>query len=216
MTRSEIRNLQLALNKFTGACLSGVGNLIVDGLDGVSTTKRVELAKFYLGYERPINVTVDHTFLLRIRFPKDPRYSSPIRIARGITRRTKQRSEWRSNKSRASRDHGVGAFDGKPVALWFIPHLQWARSHGWRGGLSSGWRDPVYSEKLCIRICGRPSCPGRCAGRTSNHVGSDKPKGAIDVSDYARFGTLMRSCPHQPKIYNALPNDPVHFSSTGR
>jgi hypothetical protein len=41
------------------------------------------------------------------------------------------------------------------------------------------------------------------------------PTGAIDVSDYGRFGTLMRSCPHAPRIFNNLPHDPVHFSSTG-
>jgi hypothetical protein len=26
----------------------------------------------------------------------------------------------------------------------------------------------------------------------------------------------MRNCPHQPRISNALPRDPVHFSHTGR
>jgi hypothetical protein len=36
----------------------------------------------------------------------------------------------------------------------------------------------------------------------------------IDVSDLARFGQLMLQCPHEPRIFNAVPTDPVHFSAT--
>lgn len=112
---------------------------------------------------------------------------------------------------------GVQWFDGRQCASWLVPYLQWARAHGWKGYLTSGWRDPAYSEKLCLSMCGRPSCPGRCAGRASNHSGSVKPHGAIDVSDYYTFGRLMRSCPYTPHIYNALgAQDPVHMSATGR
>jgi hypothetical protein len=42
-----------------------------------------------------------------------------------------------------------------------------------------------------------------------------KPQGAIDVSDYVRFGELMKRCPHSPRIFNNLPSDRVHYSSTG-
>jgi hypothetical protein len=39
----------------------------------------------------------------------------------------------------------------------------------------------------------------------------------VDVSDYTRFGELMRRAPFRPRIFNALgPTDPTHFSSTGR
>ena len=109
----------------------------------------------------------------------------------------------------------VGTFDGKQVATWLIPYLSWARQHGWQGRLNSGWRDPEHSEKLCMDICGAPTCPGRCAGRYSNHSGSVKPKGAIAVSDYTRFGQLMAQCPLSPRIFNDLPKDLVHFSATG-
>jgi Putative peptidoglycan binding domain len=109
----------------------------------------------------------------------------------------------------------VGTFDGKPVASWLIPYLSWARANGWKGRLNSGWRDPEYSEKLCWDICGAPTCPGRCAGRNSNHSGSVKPKGAIDVSYPQQFGQLMARCPLTPRIFNDLPDDPVHFSATG-
>ncbi|MGH4012254.1 MAG: hypothetical protein ACRDTH_29515 [Pseudonocardiaceae bacterium] len=113
------------------------------------------------------------------------------------------------------RPASVGIFDGVPCANWLIPYLSWAREHGWQGQLLSGWRDPAYSEGLCLKMCGAPSCPGRCAGRSSNHSGDVKPKGAIDVSDPIRFGQLMTQCPLSPRIFNDLPNDLNHFSASG-
>jgi hypothetical protein len=102
------------------------------------------------------------------------------------------------------------------VATWLRRYLVWAREHGWRGQLISGWRSPQQSEQLCFGICGRPICPGRCAGRASNHSKKQKPGGAVDVSDFARFAELMVRCPFRPRIFNALgPADPSHFSSTG-
>lgn len=111
---------------------------------------------------------------------------------------------------------GVTRYDGVVVAAWMVPYLTWARQNGWRGRLVSGWRDPNYSRSLCMRMCGAPSCPGRCAGLSSNHVGSTKPHGAVDVSDYVTFGKLMQRCPHQPRLINRLgARDPVHFSVSG-
>lgn len=106
---------------------------------------------------------------------------------------------------------GVSWYQGKQVRSVLIPHLNWARAHGWRGYVTSGYRSPAYSEQLCRSMCGAPRCPGRCAGTSSNHV-----RTAIDVSDYYTFGRLMKSCPHQPKIFNGLGSrDPVHFSPNG-
>jgi hypothetical protein len=103
-------------------------------------------------------------------------------------------------------------FTGRPVRASLYPHLVWARQHGWRGVVTSGYRTPAYSQSLCYAMCGRPSCPGRCAGTSSNHV-----RTAIDVSDYGTFGQLMKKCPHKPRIYNALgARDPVHYSPNGR
>lgn len=122
----------------------------------------------------------------------------------------------RPNKAAAARTTGVTHFDGIPVANWLVPYLEWGRAHGWHGRLVSGWRDPVYSEGLCLRMCGARSCPGRCAGRSSNHSGSEKPHGAVDVSDFYTFGRVMQSCPLAPKLINRLgAQDPVHFSQSG-
>lgn len=108
---------------------------------------------------------------------------------------------------------GVAYFDGKPVSAAVVPWLQRARANGWGGVLVSGYRDPYYSEQLCIHRCGRPSCPGTCAGRGSNHAILERL--TVDVSDYYRFGQIMRAL--GAPIFNALgARDPVHFSTTGR
>lgn len=109
---------------------------------------------------------------------------------------------------------GVGTFDGKPVAKWIIPWLKKSRQAGWDGSVTSGYRTPAYSEQLCIRMCGEPSCPGRCAGRSSNHSGKVYPHGAVDVSDYTNFARIQRQIGSPLK--NALgSSDPVHFSVSG-
>jgi hypothetical protein len=111
--------------------------------------------------------------------------------------------------------NGVGTFDGKPVAAWWVPILQKARGTGlWHGGLNSGYRSPAYSQQLCYSICGAPTCPGRCAGTTSNHTKLDS-SAAVDVSDPAGFAAAMRRL--ALPFFNALgAADPWHFSRSGR
>lgn len=134
-----------------------------------------------------------------------------------VARRDRQIvSRDRANRKAARAATGVAKYDGVPVAAWIVPYLQWARTNGWKGRLVSGWRDPEYSRQLCIRMCGAPSCAGRCAGTASNHSGSAKPNGAVDVSDYVTFERLMLRCPLSPKLINRLDaRDPVHFSVSG-
>jgi ABC-type transporter Mla subunit MlaD len=122
-----------------------------------------------------------------------------------------ERAQAEANEPPAS---GVTTFDGKQVAAWFVPWLNKIRARGrWSGVVVSGWRDPVYSEQLCLNMCGQKSCPGTCAGRASHHSGSVYPAGAIDVSDYYVFAEEARAV--GAPFYNALPNDRVHFSTTG-
>lgn len=214
---AEIRAMQESLNYFADRFLAGLAPLQVDGKLGPATNHRIRIAKWQLGYQRPLNVEPTLGFRRRLRQPKNPRWASSAAIARGVARRRRQRRSWRNNLQAAARRTGVTTFDGRPVAKWLVPYLQWARENGWKGTLNSGWRDPVYSEGLCLAMCGAPSCPGRCAGRGSNHSGSTPGHGAVDVSDYVKFGELMKTCPIEPRIFCALgPADPVHYSATGR
>lgn len=114
---------------------------------------------------------------------------------------------------------GLDTFDGVVVAAWIAYWLRKSREAGWQGSVNSGWRDPVYSEQLCYNMCGRPSCPGKCAGRSSNHSGKGSnikgDPGAVDVSDYVRFGRIQKEI-GSPLVNRLGPADPVHFSLSGK
>lgn len=87
----EVRRLQHSLNTFTERALKNVLPLAVDGKLGPETNRRIELAKFYLGYgsaERTAVVTSD--FVRRLRHPRSARYSGPRMLARAAGRRRRQ------------------------------------------------------------------------------------------------------------------------------
>lgn len=121
-------------------------------------------------------------------------------------------------------DH-INSFEGVPVAAWMVgkdagpngSHVNWLqkiRDHGWHGIVVSGARTAEHSEALCLAMCGAPSCPGRCAGRTSNHVvDAGFPDGAVDVSEYDVFERVAKEV--GAPLINDLPIDPVHFSPSG-
>jgi hypothetical protein len=102
---------------------------------------------------------------------------------------------------------GVGHFEGKPVAAWIVPALTYARAHGWKGTVTSGYRS--YADQQRIYNSGvRPAAkPG-----TSNHEGADFPRGAIDATDAAQLSAILRASPYASKLIYAGTKDPVHFS----
>lgn len=121
-------------------------------------------------------------------------------------------------------DH-ISSFEGLAVAAWMVgkdpgpngSHVNWLqkiRDTGiWHGVGVSGARTAAHSEALCFGMCGAPSCPGTCAGRSSNHVPVIYPGGAIDVSDYDNFERAAKQV--GAPLINDLPADPVHFSPSG-
>lgn len=214
MTKAEVEQLQSDLNRFTDKFLEKFPQLMVDGDRGPLTNKRIVGCKFYLGYEggRQRSMRVTAQFRRRLDRPTSREVTPAEMIELG-----KQRRKDQHERARQPAAAGATLVDGRPVANWMKPYLDFARRNGWQGTLISGFRDPAHSEQLCFQICGAASCPGRCAGRKSNHSGNKKPKGAMDVSDFKRFGELMKSCPLEPRIFNALgADDPNHFSATGR
>jgi hypothetical protein len=217
LTKPQVRALQRDMNQFQKKYLRDMAPLRVDGDLGPATKARVKTLKYYLGRDRRTRQP-GKQFRRAIQHPRTIRYSTAGQLAKGPVRRQKQRRQARQARAAASRTTGASSWrGGKVVANWLHPYLDYAKDHGWPGWVVSGYRDPAYSESLCLRMCGRPSCPGRCAGRSSNHAGSVKPQGAIDVTHYQEFGRHMKSCPLQPKIWCGLsPADPVHFSASGR
>ena len=117
------------------------------------------------------------------------------------------------HRARKRKARGVATFDGIPVAAWMVKWLRKSRDNGWQGVLVSGFRTPHHSEALCLDMCGQPSCPGTCAGKTSNHVGLIHPAGAVDVTAEDRFAEIQSKI--GSPLQNDLPSDLVHFSVSG-
>jgi hypothetical protein len=221
LSKAEVTHLQNELNQFVKTHPRlGHQPLLVDGDFGRHTKSLLRNVKYDLGYLREnMNVSVDANFFWRLNHPNavDPKHG----VTKAVMKRAKQRRNRRrravaANRFRAFLKPGVGTFDGVTVAKTAIPVLRWCREKGgWKGRLVSGYRTPAYSESLCFRMCGRPQCPGKCAGRATNHAYATPQRFAIDVSDYVNFGHIVARCPVQPHIHNSLPNDLVHFSPSG-
>lgn len=213
---SATADRQRELNAWTKRYLRNVAPLRVDGKAGKLTNSRIRSVKYYLGYGKR-GSEWNSAFVRKLRHSHSLRYSPPWQLALAFRRRRRQRALAARNNAPAA---GKAFYDGRPVAAWMVPYMDFARHYqgpgrAWEGVLVSGLRDPVYSEHLCLAMCGAPRCPGRCAGRSSHHAQSVKPNGAIDVTDYIRFGEIMERCPLKPPIFNALPTDRVHFSAQG-
>jgi hypothetical protein len=212
MTKAEIEQLQSDMNGFTKQHLRDFAPIIVDGDRGHATNRRIVICKFFLGYtgEEQRSHRLTPPFRERLERPNLKSITPKEMRELGVERRAAQHKRARQRVA-----PGVTTFDSRPVAKWMKPYLDFARKNGWTGTLNSGFRDPEESEQECFKICGAPSCAGKCAGKSSNHSGKTKPHGALDVSDFERFGKLMQQCPLEPRILNDLPDDPVHFSTTG-
>lgn len=221
MSRSEtkIKHVQQECNKFTDTYLRDAGRLITDGEKGHATNKRIMMCKYYLGGGEQRTGAITEEFRDRMRHPHSRTFSSKEMLKTGAERRAEQR---RVNHPRNFRDlEGTATYDGKTVPEWTVQWLDKARHYkgggrAWQGEVVSGVRTAAYSESLCYGICGAPACPGLCAGRSSNHNferGGGYPDGALDLSDYIRFGEIMRELGGPLK--NDLPNDRVHYSADG-
>lgn len=102
---------------------------------------------------------------------------------------------------------GVKKFEGSRVAAWIAPALEYARAQGWKGQVNSGFRS--YADQQRIYNSGvRPAAkPG-----TSNHEGTDFPRGAVDVSDAEQLAEILKRSKYRNLLVWAGSKDPVHFS----
>lgn len=114
-------------------------------------------------------------------------------------------------------------FDGKPCAKWMADIASKARAADyWHGTLLSGVRTVAESIALCQHICGHDSCPGLCAGASTNHTcppthTCKEYEGAGDFTDAARLCAFARA--HGVPLHGGgefLPNDVNHCSYSGR
>lgn len=194
--------------------------IIVDGKLGPLTLKMTRLTGSMLGMSaRQLRKITDGEISHYAEMVIEHDRSRTPAMKFRAKRRAKHFARMRHELNHPPTHEGVVTFDGHPCAGWIADCLQKARDHGWGGVLVSGFRTPEYSESLCFAMCGAPSCPGRCAGRATNHACPSsytckKYEGAADVSDYIRFGQVCREL--GLPLQNALPStDPVHYSNSG-
>lgn len=107
------------------------------------------------------------------------------------------------------------------IAKWMNAYLLAIGAKG-KIALNNSFRTPQESHDICMGMCGAPSCPGVCAGRSSNHSGTVWPAGAIDLindtTEPAKLEALMKKAKRKgiPKLLkNDLPADRLHYSSDG-
>src|ERR1044072_1421141 len=133
LTKDQREAVQRKLNHFTNKHLKGVQPLIVDGDFGPATSKRISEVKYFVGNNPPNGDDITKGFLKRVERARDrDAYPSREVFRRARRRRRRQRNGWRLLKGYALIRPGVINFEGKPVAKWFLPHLLFARQHGWR------------------------------------------------------------------------------------
>lgn len=102
---------------------------------------------------------------------------------------------------------GTVDFTGKPVAAWIEPVLAYARSKGWKGTVTSGFRS--LADQTAIYNSGvRPAAkPG-----TSNHEFTAFPGGAVDVTNAQQLSQILLGSKYAKLLVYAGAKDPVHFS----
>jgi hypothetical protein len=226
-THRELRAFQEAWNGYVRRRALHLPRLTLDGREGPKTHKAIKLSRYYVGvgtedWEKNSPDVSDRLLrLLRHPFRRpawETKKENQKRRKLASRRCAARVKEWKRSRRPPPSQNGLTILDGKQCAAWIAKALLRCRTNRgaagrWPGYLISGFRDPLYSEQLCFRRCGRPSCPGTCAGRASNHSGIIYPRGAADCF----LATLLRRVAASLGIplINHLPYDEPHSSATG-
>jgi hypothetical protein len=163
-----------------------------------------DLNRFSSGGDDPLNPATQNFNMLASMFdqPSAPAPGNTVLNFGGNSPKPARASQYQGGKH----PHGWGTFDGKRVAAWIVPELQYARAHGWKGHVTSGGRTRAEQAYLYSHPQGYPVArPG-----TSNHEGRNFPRGAVDVSNAAQLSRILRRR-HSPLKW-AGSKDAVHFS----
>src|SRR6188472_4021836 len=108
MTADQVKSLQRAMNAFTDRFLENFPRVMVDGVRGPPTNRRISECKLYLGYkgDRERSHRVNQAFLRRLA---DPDTVPPAMKALAEQRRRKQHERAHQVVD------GVATFDGRAV-----------------------------------------------------------------------------------------------------
>jgi hypothetical protein len=104
-----------------------------------------------------------------------------------------------------------GASSTSGLVPQVVAALAWARSHGWHGSVTSGFRSYAKQAGLYAAYLAGTGNLAAPPGHSSHERGQ-----AVDVTDYGAFGAAMATAPPGARLYNRLgAADPVHYSVTG-
>jgi hypothetical protein len=98
------------------------------------------------------------------------------------------------------------------VAKWIAEDLKWARAHGWKGRVSSGYRTDAEQTAIYKRGVRPAAKPKSLGGGGSNHEMDAFPGGAVDVEQAAQLAAILAKKPGGSLLKWAGGKDPVHFS----
>jgi hypothetical protein len=111
---------------------------------------------------------------------------------------------------------------GKPIANWIIPILEWAAGHGWNGTVVSGYRTNAEQEAAATRYAtelGKTVAEVYPDGPlASNHCKTEYPGGAVDVSPGGpELANVLKGYTSSPNLVwgGTTIEDAVHYSSDG-
>jgi len=115
---------------------------------------------------------------------------------------------------------GLADFEGSPVAGWIKPILEYGRSKGWKGSISSGYRTRAEQTKLYERYKNSGFDNRYIAAKPgqSNHEGYEFPDGAVDVGDPEILNNILTGSKYKNVLCWAITHglsDHPHFSHTG-
>jgi hypothetical protein len=115
---------------------------------------------------------------------------------------------------------GLASFDGTPIAGWIKPILDYAKTQGWSGSVTSGYRSTAQQARLYERYKNSGFNNQYLAAKPgqSNHEGHEFPKGAVDVSEPETLNRILMGSKYKNTLCWAITHglsDHPHFSHTG-
>lgn len=229
---NRVDDLQKGIDAVLGRRQFDWRKVPIDGVAGDATFDAAVMALYLIGASEAQIKKVQRGFITARSFD----LLTGAKRTKAMKKRDQERRAHAAKLRKLHRESNAVAADGTAkyvspsgvewrVAAWMVGkkvgpdgrRVNWLKKsieHGWSGELYSAFRSPAYSRSVCEAKCGAPSCPGTCAGESSNHSQTGPPNwGAIDVQGYEQFGIIQREIGSPLK--NNLPSDRPHYSYTG-
>ncbi len=150
-------------DRFADRYLELVGPLMVDGVKGPASKKRIRRIKYYLGYtgSEQRSSSTGPEFLRRLRTPA--RRAPPTRPCRGAAPRAGA-STARPRRRPPPPLPAWPASTAAEVAGWLKPYLDWARANGWKGPSRAAGAHRSTPSRSAASSAARPRVRARAPG----------------------------------------------------